>query len=94
MMDIRLISAKGDKKEEQSEERYWMDRLFHERILPVGKEEFPLEVAVFLFNRDYADLRVCGSGMLIEIMPAGLAVLQSRRATAEPERSGTLHFAP
>ncbi|CAO3418894.1 hypothetical protein [Azospirillum doebereinerae] len=94
MLDARLILGAAAMNEERGDETYWLERLSQTKAVLVGKGTFPLEFAILLFNQDYADLRVCGCNMLIEILPAGLAALQSRRSFPEQAQRGVSHFAP
>lgn len=94
MLDARLISGSAARNDERRDETYWLERLSQTKAVLVGKDTFPLEFAILLFNLDYADLRVCGCSMLIEILPAGLAALQSRRTFPEQAQRVASHFAP
>ncbi len=82
MLDIRLISGKSGFHGSQEDEYYWLGRLSETKRIMISDNAFPLEFAISLFNKDYADLHISGINIVVEIMPAGLAALQSHRFSA------------
>ena len=93
MLSAKLILGNAATSDERQDELYWLERLSKTKAVLVGKDTFPLEFAIMLFNLDYADLRVCGCSMLIEILPAGLAALQSCRSFPGQAQRSASHFA-
>jgi hypothetical protein len=82
MLDIRLITGKSPSLTPTQDESYWLQRLSETDTMTIGKDNFPLEFAVSLFNKDYVDLHIAGINIMVEIMPAGLAALRLRALPA------------
>lgn len=65
---------------QRDDESYWLALLSKAKIMAVRDDQFPLAVAVSLFNKDYADLFFRGHGVAVEITGAGIAAHQLRGA--------------
>ncbi len=77
MVDVRLISGKASTKIGPDDEWYWLGRVSETKKIMIGEDNISLELAILLFNKDYVDLRICNSEMIVEITPKGIAALRS-----------------